>query len=206
MTGDVKDDVIIVVDDFLEDPQHIRELALQAEYPTPKEVPYFPGRNSTKRYSIPGLTEHVAGIAGQHLTPTRETAHGKFRVCLADEKGKGGVHIDPSFWSGVYYLTLDEHCQGGTDFFRHRPSNTIRAPVYPEDWAAWNVESPQKLWSDIIIPQTNDASKWELWRHVPMKFNRLILFRPWLWHNAGPGFGDNVANGRLIYVIFYDAA
>ena len=22
------------------------------------------------------------------------------------------------------------------------------------------------------------------------RFNRLLLLRPWLWHNAGPGFGD----------------
>ena len=55
----------------------------------------------------------------------------------------------------------------------------------------------------MILPHTNDPSKWELARHVPMKFNRLVLFEPWLWHAAGPGFGDSVSNGRLIYLMSY---
>ena len=56
------------------------------------------------------------------------------------------------------------------------------------------------------MPQTNDPTKWELVRRVPMKFNRLVLFRPWQWHNATPGFGDRPENGRLIYVLVYHDA
>ena len=59
---------------------------------------------------------------------------------------------------------------------------------------------------DVIHPHTNDASKWELVRRVQMKFNRLVLFRPWQWHNAAPGFGDRPENGRLIYVLSYKRA
>jgi hypothetical protein len=203
----VGDDALIVFDDFLEESSAlaIRELALEANYPMLAQKSYFPGRNSDKHYVIPGLTEHIARVTGQTLTPTRRTAHGAFRVCMAGETGGGGVHIDPSHWSGVFYLSLDEHCQGGTDFYRHRPSNTIRAPVYKEDWAAWNVDSPERLWNEVIYPHTNDPSQWELRQHIPMKFNRLILFRPWLWHNAGEGFGERMENARLVYLIFFDA-
>jgi hypothetical protein len=38
---------------------------------------------------------------------------------------------------------------------------------------------------------------------VPMRFNRLVLLRPWLWHTSGPGFGDSVENGRLVYLMFF---
>jgi hypothetical protein len=62
-----------------------------------------------------------------------------------------------------------------------------------------------KLWNEVIHPHTNDASKWELVRSVPLKFNRLVLFRPWLWHNAGAGFGDHLENGRLIYLLSYNS-
>jgi hypothetical protein len=48
-----------------------------------------------------------------------------------------------------------------------------------------------------------DRSKWELSMTVPMRFNRLVLLRPWLWHTSGPGFGDSVENGRLVYVMFF---
>jgi hypothetical protein len=32
-----------------------------------------------------------------------------------------------------------------------------------------------------------------------------VLFRPWLWHNAGAGFGDCLENGRLIYLLSYNS-
>lgn len=41
---------------------------------------------------------------------------------------------------------------------------------------------------------------------VPIRFNRLILLRPWLWHTAGAGFGDRLGNGRLVYLMFFAAA
>src|SRR5690606_33553062 len=113
---------------------------------------------------------------------------------------------DWSHWTGVYYLTPDEPAQGGTDFFRHRPNGTLRAPVYPEDWEHWDVKDPDDLWYQVIRPQTNDASKWDHVRRVQMRFSRCVLYRPWLWHNASPRFGDRPENGRLIYVLSYDRA
>ena len=38
---------------------------------------------------------------------------------------------------------------------------------------------------------------------VPMRFNRLVLLQPHYWHTAGPGFGDSLENGRLIYLMFF---
>ena len=123
-----------MIDDFLRDPHVMRRLGLQAEYPVPPETPWYPGRNSRRAYPIAALDETVGNITGHAVTPLPDSAHTKFRLCLADEIGKGGVHIDNCHWTGVFFLTLDEHAQGGTDFFRHRPSGTLRAPVYPEDW------------------------------------------------------------------------
>ncbi len=50
-----------------------------------------------------------------------------------------------------------------------------------------------------------DDSAWENMVTVPMLLNRLILLRPWLWHTAGPGIGDNLQNGRLVYLMFSTA-
>jgi hypothetical protein len=197
-------DAIHVIDNFLDAPHELRRLGLEAEYPPMTEQPYFPGRNSRERAAIPDLDTHISRIVGAPVRPTPNSAHGKFRLCLDGEIGKGGVHIDNCHWTGVLYLSLDDKGASGTDFFRHRPSNTLRAPVYPEDWDAWGFRDVSKLWTDVINPHTNDASKWELVRRVPMAFNRLLLFEPWQWHNAGPGFGDRAENGRLIYLLSYD--
>jgi hypothetical protein len=203
-TTAAQEDAVIVIDDFLADPLAVRQLALDAEYPNLGTPQTYPGRYSKRTYPLPGLDDAIAEITGSRVVPQKGTSHGGFRVCLADEMGTGHVHIDNSHWTGVLYLTLDEHAHGGTDFFRHRPTGTLRAPVYPEDWAAWGKITPQTIHREVILPHTNDASQWDLVRHVPMKFNRLVLFQPWLWHAAGPGFGDSVANARVIYLMSYN--
>jgi hypothetical protein len=200
-------DAIYVIDDFLRAPEVLRRFGLDAEYPKPPVAETYAGRHSKDVYPIPGLDQQIARITGHAVVPVKHPAvHGRFRLCLADEVGTGGVHIDNSHWTGVLFLTLDEDAHGGTDFFRHRETNTLRAPVYPEDWAAWGGRNRDQFWKEVVVPQTNDPTKWELVRRVPMKFNRLVLFRPWQWHNATPGFGDRPENGRLIYVLVYHDA
>jgi hypothetical protein len=58
----------------------------------------------------------------------------------------------------------------------------------------------------ILDRDGQDDSKWELTMRVPMRFNRLILLRPWLWHTAGENFGDSMENGRLVYLMFFASA
>ena len=36
-----------------------------------------------------------------------------------------------------------------------------------------------------------------------MRFNRLILYRPWLWHSAEGGFGDSDETARLIQLVAF---
>jgi hypothetical protein len=58
----------------------------------------------------------------------------------------------------------------------------------------------------VLERDTVDDSKWEMTMRVPMRFNRLILLRPWLWHTAGEAFGDSIRNGRLVYLMFFESA
>ena len=53
---------------------------------------------------------------------------------------------------------------------------------------------------------TLKASAWEKSFTAPMRFNRLILFSPWLFHNSARGFGDSPETGRLAYLMFFAAA
>ena len=63
--------------------------------------------------------------------------------------------------------------------------------------------SYEELQHDILDKDALDRSKWELTMTVPMRFNRLVLLQPHYWHTSGPGFGDSLENGRLIYVMFF---
>lgn len=195
---------LIVVDDFLTTADAVREAALKLTYPDLQGA--FPGRNSLERIEMGGLAAHVSQITGERLQPlSPQGSHAKCRITLASDVGRGKVHVDPGYWSGILYLSRPEDCHGGTDFFRHRRTNTDRRPMTPEEVVAMGYASYEESHQDIIERDGLDDSAWERSMTVPMRFNRLVLLRPWLWHTAGPGFGDSLDNGRLVYLMFFAA-
>lgn len=196
---------LLIVDDFLNNAADLRERALRLTYPEQQGA--FPGRNSLERLNIEGLDQAVSRLVGEQLIPVSPLeSHGKCRLTLANDKSRAKVHIDNSHWSGILYLSRDEDSRGGTDFFRHIRTNSDRAPVYKEELAGMGYSSFDEMHADIIEKDSVDDSKWERTTHVPMRFNRLVLLRPWLWHTAGPGFGDTPENGRLVYLMFFQSA
>lgn len=196
---------IIIVDDFIDNANGLREAALRLTYPD-QEGP-FPGRNSLERITIGGLHEQVSHLVGEPVKPlSPPQSHSKCRITLAADRGRGKVHIDPGYWSGILYLSRPEDCRGGTEFFRHRATGSDRAPIEQQELARMGFASYEEMHRQIIEKDSVDDSKWERTMDVPMRFNRLVLLRPWLWHTAGPGFGDSVENGRLIYLMFFQSA
>jgi hypothetical protein len=193
---------LIVVDDFMLDAHAVRDAALRLTYPDLQGA--FPGRNSLQRLTIDGLEEQVSRIVGEPLVPISPLqSHAKCRITLAADVGRAKVHIDQAFWSGILYLSRPEDCRGGTEFFRHRRTNTDRAPVSVEELNAMGYATMDELHADIIERDSVDDAAWEMTMQVPMRFNRLVLLRPWLWHTAGEAFGDSMENGRLVYLMFF---
>ncbi|HST46090.1 MAG TPA: DUF6445 family protein [Luteimonas sp.] len=198
---------LIVVDDFLApaDARSFRDMALGLTYPDLQGA--FPGRNSLQRVPMDGLDQAVSRLVGEQVRPVEPLqSHAKFRITLAGDEGRARVHIDQAYWSGILYLSKPEDCRGGTEFFRHRPTGTDRAPGTLAELRAMGYASAEAMYRDIIETQSSDASKWESTMQVPMRFNRLLLLRPWLWHTAGDAFGDTAENGRLVYLMFFKAA
>lgn len=194
---------IIVVDDFLENAQVLRDAALKLDYPKIEERG-FPGANSARRLLVEGVDEQVSRILGEPVKPIEPMqSHGRCRLTLEGDVGMADIHVDQSYWSGILYLNRPEDCQGGTDFFRHIPTNSDRVAMNDDELKQMGYSSHQEMHREIISKQGKDRSKWEHIMRVPMRFNRLVLLRPWLWHSAGPGFGQKVDNGRLVYLMFF---
>lgn len=198
---------IIVVDDFMDNADQVRDAALKLEYPEPPKAAYYSGRNSAQRVNLQGVTEQASRLAGEPLEPVPGTGHGKFRLTLEGDEGRGDIHIDSQcHWSGIFYLSRPEDCRGGTEFFRHKPTDMERVPMTPAELRQCGMQSFDDVVEKIMKPHSSDRSQWESTMLVPMKFNRLVLFRPWLWHGAGPGFGIDTRTGRLIYLLFFRQA
>lgn len=194
---------LIVVDDFLDNARQLRDIGLRMQYPMVQGN--YPGRNSAQGVDLEGLDQEISRLVGEPLVPAPGQAHGKFRLSLASDVGKARVHVDASHWSGILYLSEPAHCRGGTEFFRHRPTNTERGAYDDDEALAMGYPSAKQMIADIL-EDTLDESRWEMTMRVPMRFNRLVLLRPWLWHTAGESFGSTPEDGRLIYLMFFASA
>ena len=197
---------VLIFDNVLPDPHGVREVAKRLDYPD-VEGTNFPGRNSAQRITTDELDRRIEAAIGERISPMPGQAHGKFRLTLASDAGKAGVHIDDSQWSGILYLSTNDVCEGGTDFFRHKRTGTDNLLMSRQQMAelGWTPETMNDEVRKILATDTLSPEAWELTMRVPMVFNRLLLFRPWFWHTAGPGFGSTFDDGRLVLLLFYAA-
>ncbi len=193
----------LVIDDFLDDPHAARRLALSLEYSQANKHGNYPGLLSSTALPTQKIEARVSKIIGVPVKPAGGTSHHFCRLTLKGDKGVSGVHVDPCFYSGILYLSLPEHCRGGTDFFRHRRTGLERVPIRQIDLLASGYTDPNVLIEDVINKDTTKPSKWERTMRIPMRFNRLILLSPWMFHTSAPGFGNCAENGRLVHLMFF---
>lgn len=195
----------MIIDDFLADPHAARRAALALGYDPKLKAGNYPGLLSNRPLEIGGLDARVSQLIGAPVKPQAGTSHNHCRVTLGGEKGLSGVHIDPCFYSGILYLSRPEDCKGGTDFFRHRRTGLDRVPGDAAGWMAAGYADPNTLIEEVVNKDTLFPAKWEKTFTAPMRFNRLILFSPWMFHNSGAGFGTTPENGRLVHLMFFGA-
>ena len=183
--------IIKVVDGFFDDPHSVRALALQQSYRGPPPLdPNNPQLGGAAWRTV--CPDPAARIAQEKI----ERILGKkfadsaieFRYTLQASHKRAVCHLDGFDYTAIIYLTVPEHCQGGTAFFRHRATGRIRG-------------EPQERYPYA------DAAEWEEVYRVPMQFNRLILYPGRLFHSpCAPFFGEDIANGRLTQNLFINLA
>lgn len=198
---------LMIVDDFLTDPWAARRAALALDYDPARQHGNFPGLNSTARLDTAALDAAVSRLLGLKLGAAPGTQHGACRLTRKGDKGRSGVHIDPAAYSGILYLSRPEDCArpdaGGTDFFRHKRTGLEAVPHDPAKLAASGYGDANALIADVVNKDTTIPARWERTLRVPARFNRLLLFSPWQFHNAAPGFGTTPEDSRLVMLLFF---
>jgi len=200
---------LLIVDDFLKDPWAARRAALALEYDPARQHGNFPGLNSSTPLETGAVDEAVSRLLGLKLGPASGTQHGACRLTRKADRGRSGVHIDPAAYSGILYLSRPEDCAkpgaGGTDFFRHKRTGLEAVPQDAAKIAASGYSDINALVEDVVNKDTTLPAKWERTMRVPARFNRLLLFSPWQFHNAAPGFGSTPEDARLVMLLFFGA-
>lgn len=99
-----------------------------------------------------------------------------------------------SDWIAVIYLTLPliSFGESGMRFYSHFATGLEAFPS-SEDLQKHNI-SEEKL---LEIFDTS-SELWKEYGNIPVKYNRMVLFRSNLWHDYGKGFGINL-NTSMLY-------
>ncbi len=200
----------MVVDDFYPDPYQVRETALQGEY---FESQRYVGLDCDQKLLHKELDGAVSHLVGQSVKGNMAEMgnHGRFRVTLGHHKNNeypAGIHVDSNdcIWAGLVCLALDKDIPRdkatGTHFYRHKEYDINRLPLNPAEEKAFGVDFATMRRK--VDEDGNDYSKWQFEFQLPLAFNRLLLFRPWCFHDNGENFGDSPENGRLVHLLFFN--
>ena len=208
---------LLVIDDFLPDPYARREQALllcEEAAGSASVQGNFPGVQTPAQPSQPTM-ERIASALGRAVK-WDSLDNGSLRVSIAADEARADVHVDnptlTDIFGGVLYLSLPEHCQGGTRFYRHRDTCWERRPTLAElksrGFASFFEFQKRSLPANRRLPfsewlERRDAL-WEPLFEVPMRFNRLILFRSDFFHSITELFGDRMENGRLVQLFHFE--
>jgi Flp pilus assembly protein TadD len=208
---------LLVIDDFLPDPwalrnEALRRCALEAgRHPAAN----FPGVQ-TAAWPCDATMQRIADALGRRLK-WDSLDHGAVRLSMAGDEARADVHVDnatlPNIFGGVLYLSLPQDCRGGTSFYRHRATGWDGRPdeatMLGRGYRSFLDFQKRHLPANRLLPfaewRRQRDTTWEWLFEVPMKFNRLIVFRSNYFHAVSELFGDRPENGRLIQLFHFEA-
>ena len=180
----------IIVDDFYGNVESVRNFALNQPFDVRGN---YPGAR-TKSFllqDVKDAIQHVVSSAGGPVTNwfEQDGLTGSFQIATAIDRT--WIHADNfNTWAGVCYLTPDAPLSSGTGLFRHRATGRNR-PLSRDD------KSPYEAY---------DYTKWDMVDRIGNVYNRLILYRGDFFHASLDYFGNNLQDGRLFQVFFFDTA
>lgn len=179
---------IEVVDGFYRKPVAVRELALRnSEWiqPSTDEVGMYSAR-TTAYAADEEARARIFEVLRRTPVGDREMAiRGFFTFIGASASDRLVPHVHDADWAGVVYLSLPEQCSGGIAFYQRANAVTLDPTTHASS-----------------IPS---SQAWEETMYVPMRFNRMVLFRAsFLFHRAACGFGQTPESGRLAQVFLFN--
>jgi Family of unknown function (DUF6445) len=206
-----------ILDDFLPDPVSAREMALQLPYHALRYTGQnYPGQQ-TDGQPCGAIMQAIANQLGKtikYISPD----NGSCRISFANSVAQSDIHVDNetgeqfTSYAAVLYFNLPEQCQSGTRFWQHRESGWQRR--WPEAMVREAGYASFKAFQQRCLPKNTAAtafnamaqqrSQWQAILEVPMRCNRLILYRGDFFHSIGEVFGTDMQDGRLVQLFFFD--
>ena len=182
---------LIVIDDFYNNVDDVREFALKQNFDVTGNYPGARTKsavNDATKQAIAAIIEPHGGkllnFGDYDGTPLYS---GSFQMCTQNAR-RTWIHADNyNNWAGIIYLTPDAPLTGGTEFYRYDRLNEMYS-------------DRQK--NEMHGEDSQDWTKWSPHLTVGNVYNRAIFFRSDMYHASVDYFGRTAQDGRLIQVFF----
>jgi len=104
-------------------------------------------------------------------------------------------------WVGIVSLNPSENPHY-LKFYKHKRTGWDYVPMDPEELSKEKLYSYQHVETFVEFENYNWEEKWEETSRIELKYNELVLFRPWMFHSYNDVFGDTQQTGRLLQFFF----
>lgn len=177
---------VIILDHFYNNPDEVREFALNQDFDRKGNFPGVRTKsfiNDSTKETISKVLFPFSGNVTSWNDQEADGYTGSFQITTSLETT--WIHSDyTTNWAGVLYLTPDAPYESGTGLYRLKSTGSMY-----ED-------------GTDLSGITCDKSKWEMIDRVGNVYNRLVLYRSDIYHQALDYFGNNMYNGRLFQLFF----
>ena len=197
-----------IIDGFYEDPQSIRDFALEHDFSKGVEMGghVYPGTVQPKHQDF---TKWYAAQLENAIHAHVNIKGTAFVSSLEGQFTEQWIHADSicATHAAVIYL-FDGHHEHGTALWRHKEANCCAQDQEFYDNLKVNVKDAQQVEALVkkIKREGESEDAWQMAAFAEAKFNRLIYYPAIMFHSRYPrhSFGDKAENGRLIQVTFFD--
>lgn len=179
---------VFVVDDFYENPDSVRNFALNQYF---FDDEGYVGMRTRTQHFFPGVKERFEEIMGMKITKWEDYGmNGRFQSCHAGLPL--AVHCDAQQWAAMIYLTPDAPFSTGTTLLAHKKTGHR---------SGRDVDSLE-IFNQMTFVDWTPYEPVDVLGNV---YNRLVIFDGSLIHSASEYFGWDIASGRLWHMFFFDA-
>ena len=179
---------IIILEDFYENPYKVIDIA--STFSFKEDNTSYKGYRSVEAYKPFHLKETIEDILQEKIKSNSswdKFPNASFQITHSEHPQV--YHCDSQSWAGVLYLSPNSPIMSGT-----------RTHISLLDGSRRASETTEHTFSSGFY----DSTKFATVDNIGNIFNRLVLFDSTQIHSAGPYWGDNINNGRLVQLFFFD--
>jgi len=178
---------IIVVEDFYEDTNKILDIASTFTYKT--DINFYKGYRSEETYKPTSLFNTIQDLIQQDIDKDSWNKHPNACFQLTTAEDPIVYHMDSQRWAGVLYLSPFPRLESGTKTYINKIDGCTHS---------------SSMTKDTFKRGNYDSTQFDVVDSIGNIFNRLVLFDGKKIHSAGPYWGNDIVNGRLVQLFFFN--